>query len=243
MSILIVDDHDLNRQLLKVLLDRMGYRSTEARDGIEALEVYEQDYDVELAIVDLMMPRLDGWGLIAAIREDPHWYGIPIVLCTALADRDTVTRALQFGIRHFLVKPITKERVAAQLQAAFATIPPRLAPAAGVRASLGASLDDYYQHIWNFAEEVQRRRDDFAYGFPTKDDLEPLLQSCVVLGAERTHALAAKALGAVGRREAEAAWQLFRRDLAQLSHALSRRIGELETEMVQASGGDTPAPR
>jgi CheY-like chemotaxis protein len=103
-SILIADDYDDNRELLRLMLEAEGYSVREARDGREALEAVRRE-PPDLALVDLSMPALDGWGLLSELRADERTRPVPCVAVTAFAaDRDR-RRALEAGFDAYISKP------------------------------------------------------------------------------------------------------------------------------------------
>ena len=102
-TILIAEDYDDNRELLRLVLSAAGYEVREARNGHECVEVAREN-PPDLVMVDLSMPGLDGWGAFQALKSDPITAAIPCVAVTAQADsaRQTV---LQSGFDGFVGKP------------------------------------------------------------------------------------------------------------------------------------------
>jgi CheY-like chemotaxis protein len=103
-SILIADDFDDTRELLRLLLETEGYTIREARDGREALDEARNDAPA-LALIDLSMPSLDGWGLLREIRADASTRSIPCVAVTAFAAHQDRQRALDAGFDAYISKP------------------------------------------------------------------------------------------------------------------------------------------
>lgn len=101
--ILIADDYEDNRELLRLMLRGANYEVLEARDGQECVEL-AREHLPDLIMVDLSMPRLDGWEAFKALREDPRTSAIPCVVATASADIDRM-RALQSGFDAYVTKP------------------------------------------------------------------------------------------------------------------------------------------
>jgi CheY-like chemotaxis protein len=103
-SILIADDFDDTRELLRLLLETEGYTVREARDGREAL--YEARNNAPaLALIDLSMPSLDGWGFLKEMRADASTHSIPCVAVTAFAAHQDRQRALDAGFDAYISKP------------------------------------------------------------------------------------------------------------------------------------------
>lgn len=120
-TILIADDYEDNRVLLRVLLEQMGHRIVEARDGRECLEMARVE-PPDLALIDLSMPVLDGWGVLSELRADERTRHIPCVAFTASPDSDRKL-ALDRGFDGYISKPFrskdlhdTIERLLAERQ-------------------------------------------------------------------------------------------------------------------------------
>lgn len=105
-SILIADDYDDNRELLRLMLETEGYRIREARDGLEALDAARAEVP-SLALIDLSMPVLDGWSTLRELRADERTRRIPCVAVTAFASNQDRQRALEAGFDAYLSKPYT----------------------------------------------------------------------------------------------------------------------------------------
>lgn len=116
LRILVVEDNRINQLVMGRLLDRLGYDSDLAEDGLEALEAAERSrYDVIL--MDVRMPRLDGFGATRMIRENPGAYGRPyIIAVTANAMPGDRERCLAAGMDEYMNKPIDAKRLAALLE-------------------------------------------------------------------------------------------------------------------------------
>ena len=105
-TILVVDDHPVNKQLLRIVLEKSGYQVATAEDGMDALnKVRECDFD--LVFMDVQMPILDGYEATKKLREEG--YEMPIIACTAGSKENEKDIALSFGMNDVLYKPFTKE--------------------------------------------------------------------------------------------------------------------------------------
>jgi PAS domain S-box-containing protein len=105
--ILIVDDERHNRRLLEVMLEQEGYRLLTASSGNEALAMVAQQRP-DLILLDIMMPGLDGYQVTSKIKGDPAAKNIPIIIITALDDREDRMRGLSAGAEDFLTKPVDR---------------------------------------------------------------------------------------------------------------------------------------
>lgn len=104
--ILIVDDEELNRELLESLVASFGHEPEMARDGVEALAKLK--LDIDLVLLDVMMPVMDGFEVARRIREDPDTSDLPIIMVTALTSKEDRLRAVEAGANDFITKPIDK---------------------------------------------------------------------------------------------------------------------------------------
>jgi CheY-like chemotaxis protein len=102
-SILIADDYEDNRELLRLMLEMSGHSVREARNGRECLEMARLE-PPDLFLLDLSMPVLDGWDTLRELRADERMRGIPCIAVTAFAETER-TRALEGGFDAYLTKP------------------------------------------------------------------------------------------------------------------------------------------
>lgn len=109
-SILIADDYDDNRELLRLILETEGFRIREARNGREALDAALAEAPA-LALIDLSMPTLDGFGLLRALRADERTRSVPCVAVTAFAANQDRQRALDAGFDAYLSKPFAHKEL------------------------------------------------------------------------------------------------------------------------------------
>jgi CheY-like chemotaxis protein len=114
IKILIAEDNAVNRELLRELLEGRGYTVLEACDGQEALQMIEQAKP-ELLLMDIGMPVLDGFAVIARIRENPRLAPLPVVAVTAYAMRGDREKILKSGFDGYLSKPLNPSSLTAEL--------------------------------------------------------------------------------------------------------------------------------
>jgi len=113
-KILVVDDESRNLRLMEALLLPLGYDILLARDGVEALEKI-QETPVDLILLDIMMPKMDGFEVARRLKADDDTKIIPIVMVTALQDVADRIKALESGADDFLTKPVDKIEVYARV--------------------------------------------------------------------------------------------------------------------------------
>ncbi len=108
--ILIVDDERRNRQLLEVMLSQEGYELVTADSGRDALDSVAA-HRPDLILLDVMMPGLNGYEVAAALKVDPATRHIPIIILTALDDRNSKIHGLTAGAEEFLTKPVNRHEL------------------------------------------------------------------------------------------------------------------------------------
>jgi diguanylate cyclase (GGDEF)-like protein len=113
--ILIVDDHEDNIELLRARLESRGFECTSARDGVEALAAVEQN-PPDLMLLDLMMPRIDGFEVARRIKSNPNLPFIPIIVQTALDGVEHKVEGLTAGADDYITKPINFAELEARVR-------------------------------------------------------------------------------------------------------------------------------
>lgn len=104
-KILVADDTENGRELVKTVLEGSGYEVLEARDGVEAL-ARAREHEPDLIILDLHMPGLDGFGVIQELRKEKAFASTPIMALTASAMMGDKERATAVGFTGYITKPI-----------------------------------------------------------------------------------------------------------------------------------------
>ena len=113
IQILVVDDESRMRKLVKDFLQREGYSVLEAEDGMEAMDIfYEQKID--LVILDVMMPRMDGWQTCREIRRDST---VPIIMLTARSEERDELQGFELGVDEYISKPFSPKILVARVGA------------------------------------------------------------------------------------------------------------------------------
>jgi CheY-like chemotaxis protein len=115
-KVLLVDDEDSLRKVLKDLLERDGYEVSEARDGVQALDQVDR-VGPDIIVLDLNLPALDGYGVLSQLRSRPATAGIPVIVLTAKGDEDNEVRVFELGADDFLQKPFRARALSARLEA------------------------------------------------------------------------------------------------------------------------------
>ena len=103
LKVLVVDDESRMRKLIKDFLMVKDYKVIEAGDGEEALELFYENKDIDLIILDIMMPKRDGWSVCRQIRQDSE---VPIIMLTAKGEEMDELLGFQLGVDEYISKPI-----------------------------------------------------------------------------------------------------------------------------------------
>ncbi len=121
-KILIVDDEEMIRRLLRILLDKLGYEVKEAADGEQAIEELEKD-DFDLLICDVLMPKKDGWEVIKEARSKSKTMHLPVILLKAKNEDTDVFKGYDLGANYYMTKPFTKAQLLYGLRLMFNDTP------------------------------------------------------------------------------------------------------------------------
>ena len=118
MNILIVDDQALHRDLLSAIFEKWPEHKVTAVDsGTEALRVLKvAGHNIDLVFLDISMPGFSGLELLEQIRESPLHRSLQVIMCTSYIDRPTITKAIELGAKHYMVKPCSEKVVAEKLR-------------------------------------------------------------------------------------------------------------------------------
>ena len=113
--ILVVDDEQRMRKLIKDFLVAKGYSILEAGDGEKGLEVYEENKNkISLVLLDVMMPKLDGWSVLRQIRQDSK---VPIIMLTARGEEQDELFGFELGVDEYISKPFSPKILVARVEA------------------------------------------------------------------------------------------------------------------------------
>lgn len=115
-KILIADDEMVLRDLLHDILEKEGYQVILAKDGEEALQLFYKIEDIELIILDVLMPKIDGWKVLQEVRE---YSNVPIIMLTALGESKDEIEGLTNGADDYIAKPFSYEVLLARVNAQF----------------------------------------------------------------------------------------------------------------------------
>lgn len=114
LKILVVDDEARMRKLVKDFLGREGYDVLEAGDGLEALDIFYEEKEIALIILDVMMPKMDGWQTCREIRRDSK---VPIIMLTARGEERDELQGFELGVDEYISKPFSPKILVARVSA------------------------------------------------------------------------------------------------------------------------------
>lgn len=114
LKILVVDDESRMRKLVRDFLEREGFAVIEAGDGQEAVEIFYENKDIALIILDVMMPHMDGWETCREIRKDSE---VPIIMLTARSEERDELQGFELGVDEYISKPFSPKILVARVEA------------------------------------------------------------------------------------------------------------------------------
>lgn len=114
IKILVVDDEARMRKLVKDFLMIKGFQVVEAADGEEALEVFFGQKDIDLILLDVMMPKLDGWEVLKMVRQHSK---VPIIMLTARGEEQDELLGFELGVDEYISKPFSPKILVARVEA------------------------------------------------------------------------------------------------------------------------------
>ncbi len=114
MKILVVDDESRMRKLVKDFLVKKEYKVYEAEDGEKAMEIFYSEKDLDLIILDVMMPKMDGWQVCKEIRKESK---IPIIMLTAKGEEKDELLGFELGVDEYISKPFSPKILVARVDA------------------------------------------------------------------------------------------------------------------------------
>ena len=114
IKILVVDDESRMRKLVRDFLERAGFQVLEAGDGMDALDVFYDNQDIGLIILDVMMPKMDGWETCRTIRK---YSQVPIIMLTARSEERDELQGFNLGVDEYISKPFSPKILVARVEA------------------------------------------------------------------------------------------------------------------------------
>jgi CheY-like chemotaxis protein len=112
---MIVDDDADTLSILSRYLEREGFVPVEAASGPECLRLVKE-HDIDVVLLDLMMPEMDGFQVMRALKDDPVTAEIPVIMITARDDMDARAEGIRLGVADFLAKPVFRKQLAGRIK-------------------------------------------------------------------------------------------------------------------------------
>jgi CheY-like chemotaxis protein len=229
MSILIVEDNPVNAMMIDAILQKGGYKTVVVPNASRALQHLATASHVELIISDIMMPGVDGLELLNRIKERPEWKDIPVVMCSALANLETVKKALKAGCSDFMIKPIDGRELLRKVREALRQKRPVIHTKKVMMTRLGLDEKSYEGIAGVFSEmittkigelEAQRTKETGRINI----DLEELNENATCFGAERLKEVVQKidsGLLSLADEKGDSGYHLLLRELRLVQDALT----------------------
>lgn len=114
LKVLVVDDEERMRKLISDFLKIKGYETVEAGDGEEAIDVLFADKEIALIILDVMMPKMDGWEVLKTVREHSK---VPVIMLTARTEETDELKGFEYGADEYISKPFSPKILVARVEA------------------------------------------------------------------------------------------------------------------------------
>ena len=114
IKILVVDDESRMRKLVRDSLEREGFEVLEAGDGVEAMDLFYEEKEVALVILDVMMPKMDGWQTLREIRQTSQ---VPVIMLTARSEERDELQGFKLGVDEYISKPFSPKILVARVEA------------------------------------------------------------------------------------------------------------------------------
>ena len=116
-KILIVDDSDSVRQQLRKDLEQGGHTTIEAKDGLDGIEKFKSNSDVQVVLADVNMPNMDGLTMVQNLSQVSHYKNAAVLMLTTEANEAMKKQAKEYGVRAWIVKPYVPAKVLAAIDA------------------------------------------------------------------------------------------------------------------------------
>ncbi len=109
-KVLVIDDEEMIRRILRTYLAKWGFLVTEASDGEEALQEMAKD-NFDLLICDILMPRKNGWEVLQEVKSNPQTKDIPVIVLTAKNEEPDMFKGYDLGANYYMIKPFTRAQL------------------------------------------------------------------------------------------------------------------------------------
>jgi two-component system, chemotaxis family, chemotaxis protein CheY len=225
-TILIVDDDPVSVRLIAMIVARNGYATAAAGSAAEALAWLESAEGCEIVITDQNLGGMTGLELYSALHADVRYRNIPVILCTGVADRATITEAMALGIRHVIIKPITPKVVMDKVVTVEAERPRVIEGKVSAMSRLDLSEPEFKALVHASQQHLARLKNELAEARKSGDHVTTIM----VAGRLREPASlldATRLLAAIDTLEATRTWH----DLEDAVALVFDEIGAVESAL------------
>ena len=228
MNVLIVDDNLITATVLEDTLRENNFDAVAVNDAEEALYHLRENPQVQLVMVDLMMPGMDGFQLIRKIKDNPDWETIPIVVCSALGDIETVKTIASLGCKHYVLKPPTEEELLRKIDQAMESGISPIDHQNKTMAKLGLDEVAYQKAATALAKIVHQRMESLRAQMekPPKTgiqiELGDIAEGATLFNAKRLLRVLERfqLKGRPSRKVSRSGWKLLMKELTILQRSL-----------------------
>ncbi len=116
MHALIIDDSKTMRSILRRIVTELGFDTTEAGNGQEALDVLEAGLVPDICLIDWNMPLMDGYTFVTRVRADDRWRNVTLMMVTTESEHGQIVRALAAGAHEYVIKPFTPDAIIEKME-------------------------------------------------------------------------------------------------------------------------------
>ncbi len=116
MHALIIDDSKTMRSILRRIVTELGFETTEAGNGQEALDVLEAGLVPDICLIDWNMPLMDGYTFVTRVRADDRWRNVTLMMVTTESEHGQIVRALAAGAHEYVIKPFTPDAIIEKME-------------------------------------------------------------------------------------------------------------------------------
>jgi CheY-like chemotaxis protein len=230
MTVLIVDDDPVSRRLIRMTLERRKHQVAEVPNAEEAVDWLKAGASCTLVIADIGLPgRMDGIGFFQLLRASPQWRDLPVIICTGIADEDTVRRAISRGVRNYLLKPVRPQLLIETVEDLLARAVPVLEARFDAMARLEVSEAEYRYLVEDCLARVTELNTQLVEASERQDLVESIRiarrfrEPAALLGGERL----VRAVDAVTSDEAtpkqrEQSFTALKQEIQVLSESLKQ---------------------
>jgi two-component system chemotaxis response regulator CheY len=113
---LIIDDSKTMRSILRRIVTELGFETTEAGNGQEALDVLEAGLVPDICLIDWNMPLMDGYTFVTRVRADDRWRNVTLMMVTTESEHGQIVRALAAGAHEYVIKPFTPDAIIEKME-------------------------------------------------------------------------------------------------------------------------------